>query len=333
MITRVFAFGKVSAVVGYPYTSKTPMALDIAIGIAAGLHTKQVKVLYLATEGARNARRKAARIAKAKGLTLEALAPWLQIAYAPSGFLNAESAAVLINSMRADGYGALFLDTYGSALDGSIDRNSNAFSDCLKQLGDASDAFNLLFVVLLHCRKDKMRGGKPPTLQDIDGHNSVAGAIQGAVALSRPVENDKALIEVSCLRAPDEEFPTYYARWEDGDEPLGALQSLSAEPADPPSSTTSVADLREKVDAEAFTVQQILELLQGGNTTTLRHIEKGMSTGLGRDAKAAIVLRLQREGVLTVKAIPNGSQVVALAPRSPRSAEALAKRTGWLAGK
>lgn len=332
MIAKVFAFGKVSAVVGYPYTSKTPMALDIAIGVAAGLHAKQIKVLYLATEGARNARRKAARIAKAKGLTLDELAPWLQIAYAPSGFLNAESAAVLINSLRADGYGALFLDTYGSALDGSIDRNSNAFSDCLKQLGDASDAFNLLFVVLLHCRKDKMRGGKPPTLQDIDGHNSVAGAIQGAVALSRPVENDKALIEVSCLRAPDEEFPTYYVRWEDGDEPLGALQSLSAEPAELPASAGAV-DPREKVNAEAFTVQQILELLQGGNTTTLRHIEKGLSTGLGREAKAAVVLRLQREGVLTVKAIPNGSQVVALAPRTPRSAEALAKRTGFLAGK
>ena len=326
MIHRIFAFGKVSAIVGYPYTSKTPMALDIAIDVAAGRHAKRVKVLYIATEGARNARRKAARIAKAKDLTLAELAPWLQIAYAPSGFLNSESAAVLINSLRADGYGALFLDTYGSALDGSIDRNSNAFSDCLKQLGDASDAFSLLFVVLLHCRKDKMRGGKPPTLQDIDGHNSVAGAIQGAIALSRPVDDDKSLIEVSCLRAPDEEFPSYCVRWQDGDgESLGSIQPLYAEPTDKPQDSSAGARAAAEVDSTENTVQQVLGCLRNGNTTTLRYIKE----------KEKVAWRMAREGLIVIaKPQPNGSQIVSLAPRSPRSAEALAKHAGagFLAG-
>jgi hypothetical protein len=232
-----FAAGKVSAIVGYGYSSKTPFALDIAICIALGkaAHsqaTKQKRVLYLATEGARNARRKAQRIARAHGTTLSAIADRFQIAQAPSGFLNAESVAAVLPTLAAEDVGVVFLDTYGSALDGNIDRNAAAFSDALKQLGDESDRTGIVFVVLLHTRKDKAGAGGN-ALQDIDGHNSAGAALQGAVRLSRPNEDDKTLIRVECIRAPDDEFEPFVIRWEDVRDPAGQPARFGSHGPDP----------------------------------------------------------------------------------------------------
>ncbi len=326
----LFAPGKVSAIVGYPYTSKTPMALDIAIDIAAGRALEQRRVLYLASEGARNARRKAGRIARAKNASLSQLDASLTVASAPSGFLQAESCAQLIHNCRAERYGVVVLDTYGSALDGSIDRNSNAYSDCLKQLGDASDAYQLLVIVLLHCRKDKMRGNKPPTLQDIDGHNSVAGAIQGALALSRPSDDNKALIEVSCLRAPDEEFSPYYIQWTDvGPLGDGGLRADIASAPEKKAVSSDVAANAQRV--EARTTQALLELLNAG-PTTLKHFREQLNTTMGRDAKVELAWKLVDEGLITITTLGNGSQQIARAARGVASTNAAAKREGFLGG-
>lgn len=335
---RCFAAGKVSAIVGYPYTSKTPLALDLAISIAAGVPcqgspTRQGRVLYIATEGARNARRKAARIAKAKGLTLTGIGRALDITPAPSGYLNAETCASLCEVAVAKGYAAVFLDTYGSALDGSIERNAAPFSDALKQLGDCSDATGVLFVVLLHCRKDqKTSGGRAaPSLQQIDGHNSVGGAVQAAVGLWRPDEADKYLVEVVCVRAVDDAFNSYCVRWTD--TPGSGGNGLRAELVDSAGSAV-VSSKHTEALGEANTERCILGCLRNGNTVPLRYILKDLSTGQGPADKQAVAWRMHREGLIVIAdPLPNGSQVVSLAPRSVASTNAEAKRQGFLKGK
>ncbi len=105
------------------------------------------------------------------------------------------------------------IDTYGSASPSGIDRNTAAYSDGLKRLGHVSDNRGILFVTLLHHRKSikNQRGG----IEMIDGHNSIGGALQGAITLHRPVESDKTLIDVSCTRAYEDSFPDFQFRWVD----------------------------------------------------------------------------------------------------------------------
>ncbi len=216
----VFGPGKVSAIASYPGASKTPFALAMAVAVASGtagpdgLVAERARVLYIATEGARNARRKAQRIARAKGTSLAELTEWLEITAAPSGMLDTERTEALCDLCHSEGFGLVVIDTYGSALDGSIDRNTNAFSDVLKQLGDYSDASGVTFVVLLHMRKSQRNSGAP-SLQDVDGHNSVAGALQAAVALWRPDNAREFQIEVMSLRSADESFASYQVLWTD----------------------------------------------------------------------------------------------------------------------
>jgi hypothetical protein len=213
-----FAPGKVNAIVAFAYTGKTPFALALGLCIAQGAPflgqpTKQRKVLYVAHEGQRNARRKAARLARGLGSSLAELADSFEIGSAPSGVLTPEYVAALGEACTASGVGVLVIDTYGSALDPAIDRNSAAFSAQLKQLGDISEASGIVVIVLMHERK--AAPGKTPDLQLIDGHNSAAGALQGAISLSRPKPDEKHVIEVTCSRAPDEEFEPFRIRWED----------------------------------------------------------------------------------------------------------------------
>lgn len=217
-VWRVFGAGKVSALVAYAYSAKTPTALLLAACVATGLPclgapTRQRKTLYVATEGARNARIKAQRIARGLGTSLAEIGDRLDIVQAPSGMLNIQTADTLCKAAYAKGYGFVVLDTYGSALDGAIDRNANLFSDALKQLGDCSDATGIVFVVLLHLNKKGAESA--PTLQALDGHNSVAGAIQGAVGLHRPDPKNEHTIEVTCVRRADEGFEPFLVRWVD----------------------------------------------------------------------------------------------------------------------
>lgn len=297
-----FAAGKVSAIVGHGYSSKTPFALDLAVCIASGkaAHghaTKQRRVMYVATEGARNARRKAQRIARAHGTSLAELAGDLQVVAAPSGFLNAESIDALLPVLRSEQVGVLFLDTYGSALDGNIDRNTAAFSDALKQLGDESDRAGVVFVVLLHTRKDK--GGQTSNaLHDIDGHNSAGNALQGAVKLSRPNDDDKTLIRVECIRAPDDEIEPFNIRWEDVRDPKATPARFGSAAPDPqwglrasPSDGEAAPHVRKRLDAQhAATMQatkaEVIAFVRAHPLCTAAQLQGGIKAN-GLNIKAA----------------------------------------------
>lgn len=299
------AAGKVSAIVAYAYTAKTPFALDLGICVAQGepfngSATQRRRVLYVASEGARNTRRKAQRIARAHGTTLAALGDWFQVVASPSGWLNAESAEALCVVCRAEQIGMVILDTYGSALDGNVDRNASAFSDALKQLGDESDETGIVFIVLLHERKEKREGSN--ALARIDGHNSVAGALQAAIELSRPNAEDKHLIKVECIRAPDEEFEPFMIRWADVQQP-GPPPAFGTPPrphdwgliANPSDGTPTPQAMAKAAQAQATIVQQakaeISNYVKEHPLCLWRDLKENVKAkeAIARDARIALV--------------------------------------------
>lgn len=328
--------GKPTAILSFAGTSKTPMSLDLAVAVGVEgqrfhghLIDRHGKVLCVVTEGARNARRKLERICQARGVRVSEcnVAP----VQAPPGFLNVETAEALGNRAVADGYRMVVIDTYNSAFDGAADRNTNAFSLALKVLGDISDRFDITFVVLLHTRKEDKNKRRAPTLQDIDGHNSIAGAVQCALGLWRPEENNKHRIEVVCVRALDAGFESYSVEWADTPASSGEIENgLRCSVVDP---TADVEHDDSPAYIEAETVRMLLQAIDtSGGSTTMYHLQRNISTGLGREAKAGLVMRLQREGLIVVNAL-GASQQITRAGRSQASANAGMKRTGFLGTK
>lgn len=330
--------GKPSGCVAYANNSKTPWALEFAVHVAAPSlagakfqgHAieRQVRVLYVASEGARNARRKLAKICKAHGLVYADLKQHLTFASAPPGWLTIEAAAELGERAVAQGYGLVVVDTYNSAFDGSKDRNTNDFSQALKVLGDISDRADVTFLTLLHTRKgDPKNQHRMPTLQDIDGHNSIAGALQCAVGLWRLSAEDKHTIGVCCIREVDAAFDTYTIKWTDVANGDGLLAVLGAE--DDGALDTSRKQAQATARAEEKTVRKLLEILQLGGSTTIHHFTEKVSTGLGRDAKRTLVSRLEDEGLIVVRYnVGTAGQDICLAPNGPKAAEARAKYAG-----
>lgn len=329
--------GKPSAVVAYANNSKTPWALEFALHVAApGLAGKefqgfrierQVKTLVLLTEGARNARRKLAKICKGHGVNPAGLRGQLSVAQGPPGFLNVEAAADLGERAVAQGVGLVVIDTYNSAFDGSKDRNTNDFSLALKVLGDISDRHDVTFLVLLHTRKgDPKHQNKMPTLQDIDGHNSIAGALQAAVGLWRLSPEDKHTIGVCCIREVDAAFDTYAVKWTDTAGVGG--EGLRAELVDGESDAGDALDKERArrvalAAAEVDTVKILADLIQATGFTTMRAFRE-VSTGLGRPEKESLLHRLRRDGVI-VMSVAGSSQQIALAKKGPATAEAFLK--------
>lgn len=340
--------GKPTAIVGYAYSSKTPWALELAVCIASGATHFQghviaysCRVLYIATEGARNARRKAARIAKAHGTSLSAIGDRLVIVQAPPGFLTVETAEKIGEQADTDRFGLVIIDTYNSAFDGSKDRNTNEFSLALKVFGDISDRSAVTFCPLMHCRKTTVATkGRAPTLQEIDGHNSIAGAVQAAIGLWRPTlpEDDKHVIAVECVRAVDDAFEAYCIKWTD--TPCqGGDMGLRAELTDLPSATSAkeeAAGAQAVKDARAK--ERVVQLLAAQSWTYSELANKG-KLGCGRSHTERVLQELVDSGEIIEEVIGDVGGGAGkgwrykLAPTGPVRAEARAKRTGFLGPK
>jgi hypothetical protein len=69
-----------------------------------------------------------------------------------------------------------------------------------------------MIVLLVH--ENKASNGRDG-LRGISGHGSLAGAVQTAIALSRPSPDDATLIGVSCTRAARKGFAPFTMRWSD----------------------------------------------------------------------------------------------------------------------
>lgn len=202
--------GKVSGIVGYANSGKSPFAAQLALCVAngapfLGFETERHRVGFLAYESAALTQLRLARLAVGLGLDRGGVD-----VVRMSRFLSEPDVLpILVQVIERSGWGLVVVDTYGSAVTG-VDHNASQFSDVAKQLEHVSNATGVPIVVLFHARKDAS-----DDLQQIAGHNSIAGAVQVAVGLSRPDPADVHTIRVHCLRELQTRFPDFNVRAED----------------------------------------------------------------------------------------------------------------------
>lgn len=202
--------GKVSGIVGYANSGKSPFAAQLALCVAngapfLGFETEQRRVGFLAYESAALTQLRLSRLAVGLGLNRDGVDVVRMSRY----LSEPDVLPLLVQVIERSGWGLVVVDTYGSAVTG-IDHNSSQFSDVAKQLEHVSEATGVPIVVLFHARKDAS-----DDLQQIAGHNSIAGAIQVAVGLSRPDPTDVHTIRVHCLRELQNRFPDFLVKAED----------------------------------------------------------------------------------------------------------------------
>lgn len=350
-----FAPGKVSAVIGYAYNAKTPFAAGLALSSAAGQDewcglpiTGARRTLHVVFEGALNARRKALRLARGMGGTLETVRGDFDFAVMPSASLMPVDAEELARRAVANGYQLLVLDTYGSAVASDIDRNSAEISDALKAMGDVSDETGLIVVVLLHLNKTVKPG--QTLLQAIDGHNSIAGALQAAVGLTRPDPSDEFLFQLTCERAPEEGFKPVRFRWRDVAEPAGrsmgariAAAAREGKPEDP-SKWGLVAEVdgasSESREDQAALAVEVLAWFESeranGHAAELKDIVDGLGKTMHSDTTRRIrgaLARLTEDGKIGAdrSATARGARFGLLGRKYSHS-EGLVELTGEIAG-
>jgi hypothetical protein len=206
------AIGKVSAIQGFAYTAKSPFASLLALCIASGTPflghaVEQRPVLYVDHEGGQLTCVRMARLCAGLGLDRNAVP--LHLAESDlfsDAWLRDADALVTERAI-----GAVFVDTYSSALPIEFGFNDSNFRAWATELGRLSRRTGVLVVVLVH--ENKSANGSTG-LRGISGHGSLAGAVQTSIALSRPGD-DPHVIEVSCTRAVRRGFDRFALRWAD----------------------------------------------------------------------------------------------------------------------
>jgi len=174
-------WGKPTAIVAYAGMGKSPFATWLALAVATGAPflghmTKKVKAILILAEGARLARLRLRRMARASGhVQLRDILDVTKL----NNPLGPAALAQLEHVIIARGIGFVVIDTYGSAVDGAADHNAAEFSIPAKALEKISERTRATIVLLLHQKKGTETG-----LQSIAGHNSIAGAVQEAWTLT-----------------------------------------------------------------------------------------------------------------------------------------------------
>ena len=205
--------GKVSALQGFAYTSKTPFALMEAICVAAGveflnMRTVQCPVAYIDFEPSILTQERAVRIMA--GLRLRAAE--IPLHYFKAAPLSASMLDELRRLHTQLGIGMMVIDTYSSALPEGNNFNDSTFRQWATALGAYSDETDVVVQLLLH---DTKGAGENAGIRGISGHGSLAGALQSAVKLTRPNDDDATLVRVSCARATRKGFDAFDVRWSD----------------------------------------------------------------------------------------------------------------------
>ena len=235
--------GKVSVIQGYAYTAKTPFALLLAVCIAAGvpflgLDVVQCPTLYVDFEGGILTQEREARICA--GLGLERAAVPLTLAQAD--LLSEPFLDAFERQIASTGAGVAFIDTYSSALPPEVNSfNDAGFRVWATRLARVGERTGAMIVLLVH--ENKASNGRDG-LRGISGHGSLAGAVQTAIALSRPSPDDATLIGVSCTRAARKGFAPFTMRWSDAPcahAPTGAALVATREADAPDASAAAPA--------------------------------------------------------------------------------------------
>ena len=239
--------GKVSVIQGYAYTAKTPFALLLAVCIAAGVPflgfgVVQCPTLYVDFEGGVLTQEREARICA--GLGLERAAVPLTLAQAD--LLSEPFLDAFERQIASTGAGVAFIDTYSSALPPEVNSfNDAGFRTWATRLARVGERTGAMIVLLVH--ENKASNGRDG-LRGISGHGSLAGAVQTAIALSRPSPDDATLIGVSCTRAARKGFAPFAMRWSDtpcAHAPTGAALVATREADAPDASAAAPATAPE----------------------------------------------------------------------------------------
>jgi len=210
------ACGKVSAIQGYANTAKTPFALLLAICVAAGteilgIGTEQCAVAYLDHEGGVLTQERLVRICT--GLDVDRST--LPLTFARAEAFSAEMLGEIEHMIVSRSIGLLIIDTYSSALPANVttfnDAQFRQWATDLARLGDRTGA---CVVIMLHENK-AAKGGHG--IRGISGHGSLAGAVQTAIALHRPDEDQPHVVALTCARAARKGFSPICIQWSDRD--------------------------------------------------------------------------------------------------------------------
>ncbi len=329
--------GTVSVIQGYAYTAKTPFALLLAVCIAAGvpflgLDVVQCPTLYVDFEGGVLTQEREARICA--GLGLERAAVPLTLAQAD--LLSEPFLDAFERQIASTGAGVAFIDTYSSALPPEVNSfNDAGFRTWATRLARVGERTGAMVVLLAH--ENKASNGRDG-LRGISGHGSLAGAVQTAIALSRPSPNDATLIGVSCTRAARKGFAPFAMRWSDAPcahAPTGAAlvatreadtQTASAAAPAPDASAAAPRPNAGRAVAVRTAGESIINAMPPGVYLPRREL---LALGGGnRAASLDAISRLLRAGLIEYRA---GEYALAPAGASA-DARTIAEALGGVAG-
>lgn len=223
--------GFTTALIGRPFTAKTPLAMTLALCLANGLPfagrpTLQTRVVYLAAEKIHGVDRVRVRVAKTLGVDPESV-PLVNLRSLP---LNAVGMVDRLREVsRRQGFPLFILDTYGASVVG-LEHNSAVYAEPLKAATNALTEMGAAVMIIMHAKK----GDGIPTLQDAEGHSAMAGAVEGAITLHRPDADDRNTIDVLSSRTLDREQPPLRVKFSDPpiegfDEPGLAIEAVNRE--------------------------------------------------------------------------------------------------------
>lgn len=264
--------GKVSALQAFANVAKTPFALLMGLCVASGRDflgcpVRQCPVLFLAFEGGLIVQEREARLCAGLGLNRAAVPFHLGFASEPFSPVVLERVEGFVRSRDV---GLIVVDTYASALPPEVDHNSAQFSHWLRQLALLSDATDATILALLHESKSDKADG----MRGISGHNSVPGAIQAAIRLTRRSE-DKHVIHVECSRELYSAFRPFDIRFADvpdASAPRGSALVVERIAEAPVETRTPIAIAPRPTNAAgqrlvAIAGQRILDFLRASPTT------------------------------------------------------------------
>jgi hypothetical protein len=315
------AAGKLTAIQGYAGTSKGPMLALLALCLAAdvaflGMAVKRRRVVLWDFETGPIAETRLHRIANALGVDVGKLQAegWLVLIHATPPLTADHLIEVrALATPDADGQRAidvLLFDSYTSAVPG--DQNAAEYAYVGFQLGSISNDTGITVIGAFHEKKTSQgrRGGSD--LEMVSGTNALAAAMQTAVSLTRPKDDDPTLIEVRCSRAPEEGFKPFRFRWEDvpapeGKETLGGRLKhgkwgLRAVLVAAPAAAVDDTRAQETSDLEAKHARAIVKYLTALPGRAMRSIVKDVS-GF-EPALKRLTLAMAEEGILIAHSKP-----------------------------
>lgn len=288
--------GKISVLQGFAGAAKTPIALMLALCVAAGIpfmghSTVPSKVGYFDFEGGPLTIERAHRIRYGLGLREN-----------PESFrlfdsdpLSESALDMLENMAERERFGMIVLDTYTSALPPEVmSFNDAGYRSLATRLGKLSSRLGTLILALVH--ENKSARGQDG-LRGISGHGTLAGAVQaGLVAL--PSEDDPCLVELKCSRAPLKTFDTLEFRWEDvtcSGAPQGKALSAIVTRGKGKGKTV------KEMDKHTAKANIVLGLLRGeratGATVDLGVVEARQAAGISGTEWPVVLDVLGRHGV------------------------------------